>query len=165
MSAMALATVVVSTKDTQTVQRPILSHLRHYGVSSLRSSRWEGEVGGRIYSVAVTRDEGFTLFRMNLEGSTVEIRLSERNFPDLDLHTIREGIRVEYGVRRLTFEMKYGAPSECFSGDDGRRLLVLSLNSEHEVSATRFDPEDCQVNWRTVDLRRDRSGVYSEVIR
>jgi len=138
----------------------ILGRFRNYGDSSVHRASLSGNVQGVSYSVSATKAGGLLSFGASVGARSAVIRFKSTDFPEADFRTLHEGLTLR-PEQEVSFEIKYGPETECYSNDDGRNVLLVSFKPSGEVSASKLDLSACKVTWISIPIARNSRGIFS----
>lgn len=126
---------------------PLLATSRDYGNSTITSVEEIGTSVGIVYKLHLRILRNSQLIVSSRIGNKrLKLRsLSLLSYPRLDLRTLIPGVRPrEDGTLVVTFELKFGEEKHCFSNDDARSQLIISISADNELSSSRIDFVNCE---------------------
>jgi hypothetical protein len=135
-----------------------------YGESSISDVRLRGSARNVDYSIAAARTEARVIFDITLAGRSVQLRLRQKAFPDIDLRTIREGVVRDSGLHILTFDVEFSEFGGCFASAKTPRRLLISFDVRGRISLSKLIAEGCEQSWHRLKLVRTAPATYSATV-
>jgi len=137
----------------------LIIDLPNYGDSLITDTRLRGSVRGFDYSISASRAGDHTIFHISLNNRSVSLEIPSRDFHNLDLRTIREGVGQSEPIT-LSFEVQYGTLGGCFGSVRPRKLLI-TFDISGTISASSLGNKNCNLVWHELTLSQRAPSIYS----